>query len=91
MGLTQLLLILAVLLLLFGVRRVPQLARSLGKGLGEVGRVKAEIEEGVGISQLRRAGHELVQWHDQGADNVGKCLAFSRIGGRNGAAEMRWS
>ena len=43
-GLPELLLILFVVLLLFGARRLPELAKSLGKSLGEF---KKGREEGM--------------------------------------------
>jgi sec-independent protein translocase protein TatA len=43
-GLPELLLILFVVLLLFGARRLPELAKSLGKSLGEF---KKGREEGL--------------------------------------------
>jgi len=46
--------IFVVVLLLFGAKRLPQLARSMGKSLGEFRRAKDEFE-----SELRSAGHEL--------------------------------
>ena len=47
MGGTELLVILAIILLFFGARRVPELARSLGKAKHEVhkGIQEAEAEE----------------------------------------------
>ena len=46
LGVPELLLILLVILLLFGARRLPDLARSLGKSIGEFkkGREDAERE-----------------------------------------------
>ena len=35
MGMTELLIVLTILLLVFGAKRVPQLGRSLGKGIWE--------------------------------------------------------
>lgn len=35
MGMTELLIVLTILLLVFGAKRVPQLGRSLGKGIRE--------------------------------------------------------
>ena len=35
LGLTEILVIVVVLVLLFGSRRIPELARSLGKSIGE--------------------------------------------------------
>ena len=35
LGLTEILIILIVLILLFGARKIPDLARALGKSLGE--------------------------------------------------------
>jgi sec-independent protein translocase protein TatA len=60
-GWTELLIIFVILLLLFGTHRVSQMAKSLGKGLGEVRRAKEEIEEEVGIGQLRRLKEQAVQ------------------------------
>jgi len=39
-------LILVVLLLLFGAKKLPELARGMGKSLGEFHKGKAEGEEG---------------------------------------------
>ncbi len=47
LGWTEILLIAAIILLLFGARRVPDLARSLGKSLSEFkkGRTEGEKEK----------------------------------------------
>jgi len=42
-GLPELLLILVVALLIFGPNRLPELARSLGKGLAEFRRASADL------------------------------------------------
>ncbi len=46
-GWTEILLIIAVILLLFGARKLPELARALGKSLSEFrkGRAEGEKEE----------------------------------------------
>jgi len=43
-GLTELLIVLAVILLFFGARKLPDLARSLGRSLGEFKKGRAEGE-----------------------------------------------
>jgi len=58
-SMTELLIILGILLLLFGSHKVSQMARSLGRGLGEVRRAKEEIKEEIGINQLQEARKEL--------------------------------
>jgi len=60
-GWPELVLIMALLLLVFGSGKVHHIAKSVGRGLGEIRRVKEEIEEGVGIGQLRRVKQEMVQ------------------------------
>lgn len=44
-GWQEILLVLVVILLLFGARKLPELARSLGKSLGEFKKGKAEGEK----------------------------------------------
>jgi len=44
-GATQILIILLVLILLFGARRIPELARSLGKSLSEFKKGREEGAE----------------------------------------------
>ena len=43
-GGTEILLVLVVILLLFGAKRLPELSRSLGKSLGEFKKGKDDVE-----------------------------------------------
>ncbi len=54
LGPMEMLVIFVVVLLLFGAKRLPQLARSMGKSLGEFRRAKEEFE-----SEIREAGREI--------------------------------
>lgn len=51
-GFPELLLILAIALVILGPEKLPQIARAIGRGLGEIRRateeVRAEIEKGGG-------------------------------------------
>jgi len=51
LGMNEILLILAVLLIFFGARKIPELARGLGRGIREfkdaTKEIKSEIEDGV--------------------------------------------
>lgn len=46
-GLPELLIVLAVILLFFGARKLPDLARSLGRSLGEFKKGRSEGENGI--------------------------------------------
>ncbi len=50
-GFGELLIVLAIVLLLFGAKRLPDLARSLGKSMGEFKKGKTEGEKDPGASQ----------------------------------------
>lgn len=45
-GITEIVLILLALVLLFGARRIPELARSLGRSLSEFKKGRKEGEQG---------------------------------------------
>jgi TatA/E family protein of Tat protein translocase len=85
---TELAIILVIILLIFGAKRVPGMARSLGKGLGEVRRAKERVEDDIGIGQLRRtkaqilhevkeaAGKKLFRLHREDAKSAKKPQSF---------------
>lgn len=43
-GLNELIVILLVVLLLFGAKKIPELARGVGKGMGELKKARKELE-----------------------------------------------
>jgi TatA/E family protein of Tat protein translocase len=47
-GMQEIILVLFILLLLFGAKRLPELGQSLGKGIREFKRGISEIQEEVG-------------------------------------------
>lgn len=56
MGAQELLLILLVVLMLFGARRLPELARGLGQGLQQFRKAMSEGQRELDLSDLREAG-----------------------------------
>lgn len=48
LGVTEILLILFVILIFFGAKKIPELAQGLGKGMREFKKATREIEEGIG-------------------------------------------
>jgi len=48
----DLLVILAIALVVFGPKRLPELARTIGKMMGEFKKTTEEIKEGIGIKGL---------------------------------------
>ena len=47
LGMSELLVILGIAVLLFGARRIPEIAKSLGKGIKEFKKAGEEITNGV--------------------------------------------
>jgi len=53
-GWSEILVILLIILLLFGAKRLPDLARSLGKSLREFKKGRDEVEAGDGKDEQKR-------------------------------------
>ncbi len=53
MGGMEILIVLAIILLFFGAKRVPELGRSLGRGIREFRQGTAEIGNGADEDQMR--------------------------------------
>lgn len=66
LGVPELLLILAVALIVFGPRKLPEIGRTLGKALGEFRRatddLKNTIEREVRLEELKETGPSLVPY-----------------------------
>jgi len=55
----DLLVILAIALIVFGPKKLPDLAKTIGKALGEFKRTTEEIKENIGINELTGIGSNL--------------------------------
>ena len=53
-GAQEIILILLVLLLLFGAKKIPELARGLGRGIHEFKRAVREGEEGLNPDETKK-------------------------------------
>jgi Tat protein translocase TatB subunit len=64
LGMPELLMILAVALIVFGPRRLPEIGRTIGKTLGELRRatdeLKSTIEREVHADELKQIGPSLI-------------------------------
>jgi TatA/E family protein of Tat protein translocase len=64
LGVPELLLIFAVILIVFGPRRIPEIGRTLGKALGEFRKatddLKSTIEREVRIEELKKITPQIV-------------------------------
>lgn len=60
LGITEIILILVVVLVLFGGKKIPELARGLGKAEAEYKKAKAAIENEVNEfkSEIKKAAEE---------------------------------
>lgn len=55
----DLLVILAIALIVFGPKKLPDLAKTIGKALGEFKKTTEEIKENIGINELTGIGSNL--------------------------------
>jgi sec-independent protein translocase protein TatA len=53
LGATEIILILLVILIFFGARKIPELAQGLGKGLREFRKAAREIQEDINEEKKR--------------------------------------
>jgi len=58
-GATELVIIFVVALLVFGPKRLPELARTLGKGMGEFRRASHELRQSLALDDLQNDLREL--------------------------------
>ena len=66
-GAQELLLILFVILLLFGAKKLPEVARGLGKGIAEFKKTMRETEE-----EIKKAAEEPKKIEDKSQDSSPK-------------------
>jgi sec-independent protein translocase protein TatA len=71
LGATEILLVLLVVLLLFGGKRLPELARSIGKGLAEFRRATQEVQREI-TNPLTDLSSEKPSRPDQPASSDGE-------------------
>ena len=60
-GTTELLIIMFIVLLLFGAKKLPELARGLGKGIREFKRASNEIQEELNLNHIDSPPKEKTQ------------------------------
>lgn len=69
----EIVLILLLVVMLFGAKRIPEIARGLAKGMKEVRNVTDEIKREIntsGASNLNQMGKEVKQAVDKGTETV---------------------
>ena len=73
MGATEILVILAVALIVFGPGKLPQLARNLGRGMAALRKVTKDLTEEMSreLQELERQGKEIVD-EEKAEDESGK-------------------
>jgi len=57
LGATEIILIVAVILIFFGAKKIPELAQGLGKGLREFRKATREVEEDIN-SEVKKVGEK---------------------------------
>ena len=54
-GLQEMVVIFLIILLLFGAKKIPELARGIGKGMGEFKKAKTDFEEEIKAGEAEGA------------------------------------
>lgn len=67
LGTQEMVLIFLILLLLFGAKKLPQLARGIGKSVGEFRKAREEFED-----EIRKGGEELEEEERKTKEAVSK-------------------
>ena len=58
-GMWELLIIFLILFILFGAKRLPELGKSLGKGIRDFKKTMKEIEEDIGVDEVNESIKDL--------------------------------
>ena len=76
LGVPELLLIFAVILIVFGPRRIPEIGRMLGKAMGEFRKatddLKSTIEREVRLEELKKVGSTTMESFDTPFESVSR-------------------
>ena len=76
LGVPELLLIFAVILIVFGPRRIPEIGRMLGKAMGEFRKatddLKNTIEREVRLEELKKVGSTTMESFDTPFESVSR-------------------
>jgi sec-independent protein translocase protein TatA len=51
-GMQEMMLIFLIILLLFGAKKIPELARGIGKGMGEFKKAKEDFEKEIKVGEV---------------------------------------
>jgi sec-independent protein translocase protein TatA len=52
LGMQEMMLIFLIILLLFGAKKIPELARGIGKGMGEFKKAKEDFEKEIKVGEV---------------------------------------
>ncbi len=70
LGMGEVILILAIVLIMFGAKKLPELAKGLGKGIKEFKRASTDIQDEMDRSTYHEEEHR--PQHQETRQNVGK-------------------
>lgn len=71
-GITEILVILAIALIILGPKGLPELARTLGKAVGEFKRTSEEIKDAIEFESLDNSDHSEKDDHSEGGEEKEK-------------------
>lgn len=79
MGMPEILLILAIALMVIGPKKLPEIAKALGRAMGEFKRATNELKESINIDETNHVFNEPVKKIEKPAEKPARPLSTAHM------------